>query len=492
MNISLLFLLLISSGFAQSARENFTKKFQNLEYRLNYIERQAKKYGANNALQLVLKARNELNNSKNAFWQMKFSKARQYYKKALFYTDQAAKRLLFKPLARAKKDFYRLIRRAEALLQSSDNTNARYMLTRARAFQLKAARAYQNFQLVKGQEYQRIATYFANRALDLAGQNNKNREAKSQFIEQLKNLKKLYRTVTTSKISNSEITRLIKKVSSYFQASQKYFNQGDMKQALIRLQIGERLLYRALDLQQASGEGRKEQLRSNLFSLKDYINGIEKDIPGTSALPLLRKAKQFMRAARRDYEKSHYPDAQSKIALAQRMATKALYSASLAEAGGADLLKERADEIRHIIALQNEKYTTKNKEMAFLHNQAEKLLQLAQNAASVGKYRLAFGELRLAFKIVHQVERMQTASRAAVKIDQQKLQNDLTRLGNDLRMLSLKTTLPMELKPALALLNNLLQRADQNFKQGRFTIARQLTNLLQQQFSALLKQALKK
>ncbi len=491
--IILTLLLLASAAWAQSdSNISIKRNIQNLKQKLDNLERLAVKYKADNVLVLVQKAKLELAGAVIQYNQRNYRKALELYKNALRDTNLAAKLLLFKPLSTARKDFDRLLQRAERAVQGSEKAEARHLLIRARSFQTKAVRAYQNSQYIQGQEFQRIAVYFANKAIMLAGIELNGNNTQSDYKEQAENLKRLYKNISSSNINNPDITRLIEKAFSYFQASRNFFEQGDEQQAFFRLQIGERLLYRALDLQQNSSEGRKEQLRLNIASLRNYIEGVERTLnesQNSGGSRLLRKAGQFYQSALRDYENGNFMDAQSKISLAQRMATKALQTVSSDAETDIDLIRDKIKEIKQLIKLQQQKLSVERPLVNMLHEQAETLLQRAQTAVENGRDRQAYWMVRFSFRIINRVEFILKNS-GAEQIDKNRVMQDLSRLRQTLLTLEQKDNLNNQIKAQVNLLNNLLQRSEKSINEDNLRIASELMHLVQEHLNFLLKEAL--
>jgi len=489
--ISLILLILASAAWPQSD-SGLKRNLQNLKRKLDNLERLAVKYRADNVLLLVQKAKLELTGAVYQYNQGNFRKALELYRNAVKDADRAAKLLLIRPLAAAKNEFDRLIQRAERAVQGSEKAEARHMLVRARSFHTKAVRAYNNTQFVQAQEFQRIATYFANKAIILADVEVSGSGRKSDYNEQLENLKRLYKNITSSNTSNPNITRLIEKAFSYFQASKYLFEQGDEQQALFRLQIGERLLYRALDLQQTSSEGRNERLRLNIASLRNYIDGVERtlnDSQKNGGTRMLRKARQFYQSALRDYESGNFVDAQSKISLSQRMATRALQAVSSEPETDLDLIRDKIKEIEQIIKLQRQKLTAENPLVNILHEQAETLLKNAKTAVEGNRGRQAFWMVRFVFRIVNRAEFILKNS-GAEQIDNNKLQQDLSRLRQTLLTLEQNDNLNKPIKIQVNFLNNLIQKAEKSINENNLYAAAELVKLAQQHLNFLLKEAL--
>ncbi|MCD4693544.1 MAG: hypothetical protein K8R79_11560, partial [Calditrichales bacterium] len=173
--ISVILLVLISLSSAQDYNDLQTR-LQQFDTKLRTIKTLAIKYNNQLALYKIDLAYVEYNIALNRLSEYIADPSKKYklvqaafrLSQANKLADQAARLVLFKPAAKAKAELDKLIRKAEILVHQYNNDEARYLLNRARAFQLKAYQAYKSGRFIQSQEYHRIAIYFANKTIELA------------------------------------------------------------------------------------------------------------------------------------------------------------------------------------------------------------------------------------------------------------------------------------------------------------------------------------
>lgn len=98
----------------------------------------------------------------------------------------------------------------------------------------------------------------------------------------------------------SDLDDLLKKSRAVIDKSKNLYDQGSVSQALVQLQISERLLHHAMDISQRTGNNRIGDYKSNLYSLRRYIESVESGLSENTqarAEEFLREARQFSRGA---------------------------------------------------------------------------------------------------------------------------------------------------------------------------------------------------
>jgi hypothetical protein len=496
--VAILFIL-ISLTSAQNYND-LQNRLRQLDTKLRLIKTLALKYHNQQAHDLINLAYYDYNIALNRLMEYKADPSKKYKLVQAAYwlsqankrADQAARLVLFKPAAKAKAELDKLIRKAEILVHQYNNDEARYLLNRARAFQLKAYQAYKSGRFIQSQEYHRIAIYFANKTIELAEGGLPGKSQKVKYEEQLKNIEILYNDVSSESSNNSDFSNLLQKAKSFIDKSKNHYEKGQFKQALIQLQISERLLYRAVDVSQNTMEGKEENVKSNLNSLKRYIAGIEKslfeDNSGYSN-PLLKKAKQFCKGAERDIEKGNYTIAQNKIVLAQRMATRALRTAGSQDKTIYENVLERINEVERLILLQKQKINISgNETVEYIHKEAEHLLSKARSDYESGNRLSAFRKLQLAFRLVNRADFLLGESKI-VRDTKKEIAGQIIRQNSILNKMQQSKNKNERIETTVPLLLQMLSKAESNLQQGHLGIAAELVDLVQSQINALLKDA---
>ncbi len=491
-NTKIFFLLILLFSLSQAQNFSvFNKAADELENRIEYLKQTADRYQVNRANEYLNQASGKLEEAHSLLRQIppRVNAAWAAYRQAKALTDQAAKILLIKPALRAGAEMDRLLLQAESLVQNSNNAEARYMLTRARSFRFKSETAFRNSRFVKAREYYRIALFFVNKSIKLAkgATGNNSGQSYEQLLEDITNL---YGDLSTAAGSDAALNTLLQKAQNALRLAQKANEQGRRRQALLQLQICERLLYRAADLSQQKGQGRTEQINSNLMSLERYILGIEADIQNKNnrqSLRLLRKAKDFLRAARHDYENNAYKQAESKIALAQRMAAKALRLSDQDTPVALEDIERRINEIRHLIELQQQKTVNKQgRLMRLFHRQAEHLLDSAENDLQSGDSQIAFQKTKTALHLINRLESVLSNPKTNGQTASQ-LQERLQQAKRAIQVLEKNTYTSPGSAVLLPLLRTLSEKVRIAIDRGDFLTAGETLNFIQGRINSLMK-----
>lgn len=487
----LFFLILM---FSLGTAQNFSvlkQSVEKLESRIAYLQQSAERYRIQRAEDYLTQASAKLDEARSLIRQIppRVNSAWAAYREAKALTDLAEKALVVKPALRAGAEMDRLLLQAESLIQNSNNAEARYMLTRARSFRFKSETAFRNSRFVKAREYYRIALFFVNKSIQLA-QGKAGINTGQSYRHLLEDITNLYNELSTDSGSDAALNKLLQKVQRTLDLARKAYEQGNRRQALLQLQISERLLYRAADISQQSGRGQTERLDSNLSLLEQYIMGIEAELGNNKnreSKRLLRKAKEFLKAARYDYGNNALKKAESKMALARRMATKALRLSDRNAQDAANETEQRIREIRHLIQLQKEKGNSSQKPiMRVFHGQAQRLLDAAEKDFLSGHTQIAFRKTKTALHLVNRVEAVLSAPPAATQTSSQ-LQERLRQVKRSILILRENTNPGSESAVLVPLLQNLSEKIQTAINNGNLVMAGEILDFIQSRINNLMK-----
>lgn len=481
LNIVTLIFLLFAGAFAQQ-NNDWAQPVHKLEQRIRFLERIAQRYHVQQAINALQNAGSKLDLARSQFQRFQFVKAWLNFNKAKQIVDKVERAVLFKPAVKAFMDAEHLIQRAEHLLQNSQDKQAQYMLNRARSFLGDAEKAYRNGQFVRGQEFQRIAIFFANKAIAFTQGAAAGPADQFNFDEQLRNLRTLYQSVQEQAQENPQIQKLLKNADAFLKQAEKLYRQGKYQRALVQLQIGERLLYRAIDMGQQTEQGQKGRMENNLQSLNRYLTSLETNAQGNlKAMRLLRKARQFLRSARRAAVNGKYQQAANQIDLAQRLANRALRYLNAGAVNAPGSFDDRLQEVNHLYAsLSQSAALAQDEYTQYFSKRARQVIKQAQQAHEAGREQLAMARLNFAVRILnrlmsHQSTPVFTSQQIQdLQVQYQRLARVLERFNNQ----ESKTILEKE-----------LQQAGQQLQQEHYQIAGTLLDLLQKEINTLIRRA---
>ncbi len=490
LKIVTIFLLLTTIGYSQNFSQ-IKQAIQGLDQRISTLRTAAERYHLQKALSTLNRADNELQQCRTLLQTFQIKAAWKHYKIAEKLVDLVVKTILAKPALKLTAEMEKLINRAERNVQASEKAEGRYLLTRARSFRNKAQQAFRNSRFIRGQEFQRIAIYFANKAIEVTNGQAFPTGQTQRYQQLINTIQALYHNLSAETEDIPGLKTLLQKAAAALKAARKNYDKGRMQEALLQIQIAERLLYRAADLNQQSGKGQRERIENNLISLKQYIDGIRQttDTKNSAAnRQLLRKARQFLRAARRDFENNRFQKAELKINLAQRMATKALRIKDSKEFFDESEIQNRIAEVEHLIELQKSKAGTDNREIiAALHRNAVSLLASAKQDLKAGHPSPAMKKVRFALHLMNRVEAILSHKKSTFSNKTQ-----LSRRFNQLKQ-SVENISQNEQDETITIvvpvLNSLLKRARSAMNSGDLYTTRELLDLVQRQLNDVLKSA---
>ena len=484
----LFFITIFVSFSAAQSLADLKLALQKLENKIRAVEQLAIRYQNEKALELVKLAEKSYREAISFLQQGKFERAKIAYYRSLKQVEYAARVVLYKPAARASQRLNELMRRAEQAVSLSGNEDARYMLSKARAFQMKAEQAFKRERYIESQQYYRVSTYFARKALSMVSA-NKPLAPSTDFEQYYKNLLNLYKNIPRHE-GSKEYTVLLNKANDFMRKAREFYEKDDTRQAFMYLQISERMLHRALDLSQNTAAGRKAKLQDNLNSLRRYLDGIEQALSeneNKNAERLLEKANQYLNSARRDFEKGDYQAAQKKTVLIQRMAAKALRYTTDKQMPADTRLKERYTEAKRLLQLRQQQIAADQPGAAgFLLQQADMLLEEAKTAYEEGKSNEAYKKIQMALRFINQSKFLAEVNRSYQKDE---LLKRYERLSTTLT--SLEEHQNKKLESVVPVLRRLLEKAKANIDSGNLAIAVQFLNIVENQIDFILKDAIK-
>lgn len=489
--IYLITLLALTLVFGQSS-DRIQREMVSLRTKIVQMQQLATRYHATQieeGLQLALvklnKARELLLASPH-----KIKEAMALYKEARHLAEVAGRLLSLKPALKVIAELDRSIQKSEHAVEGKDNAEARYLLNRARNFRQRAVTAYEQAQFEKAQEFYRIGLYFSNKAYQIVYGNAQSDTGAMRYQRVMTNLNNLYQDLAAQK-SNPNLVILIENAAGALQEARKAYQQGNITKAMVQLQISERLLFRAADLSEQSGDGLQRNVENNLRSLERYISGIENAIHADatpSQRQLLRKARNFMRAAERDLSRSQITKAQSKIALAQRMATRALPRTAAKEAPNSARLEKRLNELEQLLQMQAAAENINVQRMAkILHPAALNYLKQARADLAAGQAQRAKLKISFVLRLLNRIDAASAAERSNSPYSRSDLQERFDQLSNLLNRIKNEDDQSAAMQFILPQLENLLQQVPPLLEQDETWTAQQLLRFVRRQLNQLVR-----
>jgi hypothetical protein len=491
--------LLISLGFSSlvaqddRAADRIEHNLKQLGRKIEQIQLLAERYKNQEALKIIQGAREDFNAAINLLQEWKgnryrlglLEQARVKYQSANLKADLASRILLFKPAANLLTQLERLIQQAESVAQGSDANDLRYYLNKARNYYKLAQNAFANNRYLRGHEYLKIATYFAEKVISL-GRGNKNSDKGTRFEEHHNNIQMLLSRVSLDIDDNDILSELYKNVQEYLRRASNAHSQGNLNRAFSNLQIAERLTYRIIDLSEENSSNSIEQrVEEEYQSLSRYLNTLRNELEREDQQSsILDKAEEFELKACRNIDNQQYQQAETNLKLAQRMAlrvsNKISMSGNMHDSGN---LQIRMNEIRHLLNLQGsriEKQQVNSTDILF--EQAQEFFRLAEQAFENNHYAMASYYFNITLRILNVNENI-LKRQAPANLSEETVLQDLDRAEQLINRLKGNESLDTANQAKISALEKLLVRARAAFEHGNYILAKQIVGIIQNQLT---------
>lgn len=467
-------------------------RLQRLALKITEIRRQATRYQNQPAIEKIETAQQEYLLAVDFLRQdpPELLKAKFHFLNADRLADQAAKLVLYKPLSRLKNELDQAIHRAELAVHRSGNDEARYFLTKASAFRGKAEEELRNGRPIRSMELARISYYFAQKTIDIAEGNLNTGDTDNSYEDKLLNIENLYGEVSGSQNNNADLDDLLKKSRMFIDKSGRLYEQGLVRQALVQLQISERLLYRALDISQSNGTNRENEYKINLYSLRRYIEAVEAGFSENTparASEFLRKARQFYQDAEKALNANQYAEFEKSVALSNRFAGKALQLNNTEPTDDIGNIPDRLSEIGQIFRLQNAKTNNSGDAIViFFNEQAEKNLEVARRAYENGNNAKAVVRLQIALRFINRAEYLLGRQKDS-NLNSMDYEGFIDRYRDILERLKQNRDIDNRTVSMIEAIDDMLDVLEKNYRKGDTGTASELANIIQNQVNELLK-----
>jgi hypothetical protein len=400
--------------------------FKRLENYIERIEEQVSRFNDEQAMQLINQARRYLEDARSDLNQ----KPRPRYGSALLnmnqaknFADQAARRIMQRPVGNLKRQLDDIIQDAEQVVVKSNNQEALYLLNQANRFRNLAYQAYNTNRPLDAQEYYRIAYFFARKCTNLAL--NKNLDLESRLRELEVTIQNLL-TQAQSLAPQTETDTyqiLLQEAQTHYQEALQLIDEGKEERALRRLILVERLLYRILDQSEGSGRDTGAQLAARLYSQQTLLQSLTSEATPRQK-KLLDRAHGLYNEAKVAYDNLNYKEAAQKLALSQRIANTLFRSLRRQEVFADDLLPARINDTRQLLEMQN---ASGNLNETRLYQEAHKLLDRAEQELARGNQAVAFQLIQAATRMSYRLQRVSQQEQSLI-LDKEKIEVKQRRL----------------------------------------------------------------
>ena len=485
-------ILLATSGFLLAQHdEDLGARIQQFTTQLSKLQSLSDRYDNQKARELLLQAIKRFNDARDSWDAHRLRDARVQFLEAVNLYNRASRLLLYKPALNLQNTLDETIHHAEISLQKNDNRDARYLLNRARDFQLKASRQMNLSDYVKGQEYIRIALHFAQQSIEFSERTSGSSINQFNYEDELAHIQELYREIRRNNQNDRNIDELLRKVEVCVGKSKNLYENNNERQAFSQLQIAEKLLFRAVDLTESEPVDRTQKLEGNINSLRQFLNSIEVNINNLeddNDKKFYNRAVALLNECEIDYNNGSLDKASTKLILAQRFANRALQFSESVDKIGSERIKNRIQEIERIIQIQKQKNEhNDNMVIGNLHNEAQKLLRKAGEEIDNNNETNAFQLVQLALRLVSRVDLLFQNEKSQIRVSTG-LDSVIRNLETKLTALHNNHNLNDSIHSRINLLLDILERVKNQYQAGDLDTAGELVQIIQAQLNLILEQ----
>jgi hypothetical protein len=408
----LLVLQLTSSGIllAQSTDRVFSD-FRKLEIYMMKVWEIVKQFDDKKAVEYMALAKNEIDQARNFLTadRPQVARALIHMAKAKQYTDIAARLVLSKPFLNLKSQLDDLINNAEIAVSTSNSDEARYLLSQAKKFRILAYNAFQSYQVGKGEEYYRIAFFFAKKCMDFI--NNSRVDLSGQYEDLVLSVRQLLNQADELVMKQDQkiLTGLVREAENHFEEANTLASEGKIQMAINRLQLIKRLLYRIFDQAENGLLTDSQQLENHLYTLRSLLESMDQEVKTggrQQAATLLENAWNYFRSAEKAFENVNYTQCTNYLSVSQRFANKVFKMTKSRQMPGEDVLAGQIQDTRNLLALQESQVRqSANNNITTLHEEAVKMLNRAQDVLNNGQNQVAYQFIQAATRMSARLQR---------------------------------------------------------------------------------------
>ena len=397
----------VSLGWSQTSDRIFSD-VRRLELYMLKVWEVVKQFDDAKAVEYMTFAHSELAKAKDLIYTAnpRYVLARIHLGKAKQYTDLASRLVLQKPFINLKSQLNDLINQAEQAVSNSNRDEVHYLLNQAKKFRRRAYQAFQENKIGRGEEYYRASFFFARKCLEFfeAGEPDRTEQFENLKISVEQLLVQAEDLVASE--GEGRGSNLLREAQSHYEDAIKKDAEGRKGEALKKMLLVKRLVYRLIDQLDRAESENSDYLQNNIYALRTLLESFENDMPNPRASKLLEKSWQLYREAEQNYENGNYRESRSKLMLSQRAANRLYKLNRSKDMLDIQQLREQLDETRHLLRLQESRVMqVGDKNITLLFNDAKEMLQRAEDVLNSGKNLHAFQLIQAATRMSSKIQR---------------------------------------------------------------------------------------
>ncbi len=462
--------------------------FKKIEIYMIKVWELVRQFNDPKAIEYMVLAKVEIDKARELLFRdnPRYLMARIHMTKAKQFTDLAARRVLSKPFLNLKAQLDDLIIRAENVSAGSNSDEVHYLLNQAKKYRRQAYAAFTENRIARGEEYFRISFFFAKKCIDYV------KTSSTDLSEQFENLEISVRQLLSQAeelLADNEkdhLKNLLREAESHFEETLVLAEKGRLQMAISRLQLIKRLLYRVFDQAERGFVSNEGRIENSLYTLRSFLEALEREVENSSderMKNLLDRAWKLYREAEQEFENKNYAKSQGKISLCQRFANRIFRMTRSRELLDANELEEQLRETQNVLSLQeNRVYEANNANIAHLYQEANRMLERAQDALASEKPGVAFQLIQAATRMSARIQR-ELRSSSSTK-DKVSLENKYQRVTNSIINLENNEEIQSRYSAILNQIKRFAERGKQYLDEGNYLLADEYFNTAWEQINS--------
>jgi hypothetical protein len=407
--ITFLFIIVFAQLVNAQNYRRVEADFRKIERYIERIQELANKFDSRQARNSLILARVELENARTYLFNPEepmLKLAQLHMLKAKKYTDVAAQLVLSLPFKKLKAQLDDLIDRAERDLSISRKEEAYYLLNQAKKFQRLAYDAYRSGRVIRGEQYFRIAFFFARKCMDF--QKSGRLSLPEQRLELEMSVQQLLSQAGELAKENENIMKMLNEAQRHYEEALQLADDGKEEMAVNRLKLIRRFIYRIYD-QADRGNNKETRIENQLYSLNAFLQSLESENATSNneqKQKMLDRARLIYSEAQSAYGAGNFNQAEKKISISQRLANKVFRQTRSNRNNTSENIEDRIEETERLLEFQRDKvFTSGNEALIKMHEESLQMLDRARQALDNGKNGLAFQMLQMGTRMSARIQR---------------------------------------------------------------------------------------
>lgn len=461
-------------------RSDFERELNRLQEKIHQVSQLARLFPNSQLSNIIQSAREQYQLAKQAYLQGRLIKARAHLKLGFGILAKVYRELRNNPFLKAKfkEALDSKIQEAEMIVSRSQNPEAGKLLNRARYYRQRAYQFSNLNQPELAYKHYLLAIFFADNAMNaVRGETTDNIANLDRYFENSKSLL-LQAGDLLKENFNSTARDILRQAEFNFRQARRLYDEHRPRQAMQKLQMVNRLLYRVLDLLEKRPGAMTERLESDLAVVEESISELHARVNDSNDPSIQRLYERLVfltAAAKQKYQAQNTLAARQQLRIANRLLLQIQRRLDHTGDLSGNRIREQLQTARFMLdALKRNALTDQvyQQLLALLENN----LKSAESAQKEGKSRQALQLLKIFNNLALKLDQMRTAQDKETKTIEQ-VQNNLNRLKEMLNNQPAEEDAHNLQAIKYRNANRLYQIASDAFEKGNYRLCWQITKM---------------